>query len=644
MAIGVTATLLIRGATAQEAPPQIVSRTESRDAWGVDRLADLRFGRVALVAAPEGVRLDVRRLRETPVPIPPVSMEGRAPTGAGNIFVVSNFGESNRTPLGGYFGTFQRDPSRAEARVDRMADGRRALELICRVEGTGFCGLWIQLYDFEAAPEARRYLDARGFSTLSFWIRGRAGGEPLLLKAADAVWEQREDALPVGDVAAFLPTGRVDTTWQQAVIPLERLPVRLRREALAMLVFEATAPGTSTIELGPVALSVAPRDLPSLPDPQLAVEPTSVGHKATWVWNTAELLADSLKRSTMLAFLEREGFDRVFLQLPGVPDAPNVPGELAIDTPTMRSLVADFTRRGMRVYALDGYARYALPEFHAGVLATIDHVIRYNDEVSPHEQFFGVRYDIEPYLLPAFHGSGRATLLRGLLELTAASVERAHAAGLVYGADIPFWYDATSDDTPEAVTVEYRGIRQPVSAHLIDLVDDVAIMDYRTTAYGADGTIRHASGELAYASRRGKPVLIALETFDLPDEVLLEVHGAPRRGLPSRASTQAVVAVVTAGDSLLVVYVKAAAGADTAVADWLAERGLDAMDVWWWPVSRRVEVPAAKLTFARHDLRHLNDVVRGTAAELRRYPSFAGFALHSAASYMALVERGAPPR
>ncbi len=322
--------LLVRGASAQDAPPPVVTRTESRAEWGLTRVEAVRFGRVALVDAPDGLRLDVRRLRETPMSVPTPTTEGRAPDVSGNSLVVSDFGESNRTPLGGYFGTFQRSPSSAVARVDHMADGRRALELTCRRQDAGFCGVWIQLYDFDAAPDARRYLDARAFSTLSFWIRGRVGGERLLLKVADARWEQREDALPVGDVATFLPAGRVDTMWQQAVVPLDRLPTRLRREALAMVVFEATALGTSTVEIGPVALSIRPDDLPPLLPPRTTGDTLAVPHKATWLWNTAELLADSAWRSAVLPFLEREGFDRVFLQLPGVPGTPSMPGELAI--------------------------------------------------------------------------------------------------------------------------------------------------------------------------------------------------------------------------------------------------------------------------------------------------------------------------
>jgi hypothetical protein len=630
-------------AAAQDRLPPILSQTVSRHDWETGAAGDVRFGRAALVDAPDGTRLDVRGLHATLPAIRRPSMAGFTPSFSGNSLLVSDFARGNRTPLGGYFGTFQRSPSVAYATVDRMSDGRRALELTCHNQAAGFCGLWIQLYDFEVAPDARRYLDARPFSTMSFWIRGREGGERLLLKVADAEWEQREDAVPLGEVSEFLATGRVDTIWQRAVVPMDRLPSGIRRDRLAMVTFDVTAQSTTTIELGPMAFSIAPNSLPALPAREADLPPSDlVRHKATWVWNTAELLDAPEQCAPLLDFLEREGFDRAFLQLPGVPGRQRLPGELAIDTDAMRPLLAAFTSRGMLVYALDGYARYALPEFHAGVLATIEHVAQYNEQVLPHERFHGVRYDIEPYLLPAFHGSGRARLLAGLLDLTAASVERAHAGGLVYGADLPFWYDQLSDDTYERVTVEFNGVEKPVSEQLIDLVDDVAIMDYRTTAYGADGTIRHGSGELEYAAARRKSVFIALETFDLPDEVLVDFRGEPRTSLPASPPTDAIVVLGSRRDSIYVAFVpepSAGRASLDALTQWVEGHQLDPQQVWWWPVSARVEVPARKITFADLGPELLDDVMRATAEEFRRYESFVGFAVHHAQSYRALTGR-----
>jgi hypothetical protein len=501
--------------------------------------------------------------------------------------------------------------------------------------------MWVQLYDAEARIDRRPFFDARPFSTLSFWIRGRAGGERILLKVADREWEEREDALPIGEIGAFLPTGKIETEWQQAVVPVDLIPPRIRRDLIALLVFEAVVPGTTAIEIGPIGFSQRPDLLTPWPEsPEQAEEPRSLG-KATWVWNTRDLIRSPASRDSLFDFLGSEGVDHVFLQLPGVPGRQSLPGELAIDVESMRRIMGDLNDRGMRVYALDGAAQYALSGFHAGVLRTIDHVARYNEEVPPHERFFGVRYDIEPYLLPRFHGPNRQRLVEGLLQLTQASVERAHAAGLVYGADIPFWYDVVSEDTYERILVEYGEEQKPLSEHIIDMVDDVSIMDYRTVAHGADGTIRHGTGELEYAEAQGKSVFIGLETFPLPDEVLMDFQDEPERNLPTAEGRGPIVVIGSARDSIFAALITGESTRTTALEaaiGWVEETNLDADDVWWWPVIKRVDVPASKITFAGTEPRSLREVMRATAEEFSRYGSFAGFAIHHAESYRTLLK------
>lgn len=628
--------------SAQGTSPRLLSRAFPRQDWEISDIGDVRFGRVAVVEALEGPHLELRRLLNQAPASPSSDMKGHTPPFDGNSLMVSDFARGNRTPLGGYFGTFQRMPSSALATVAQGTDQRRALELTCQNQSPGFCGLWIQLYDFEAPLNERSYLDARGFSTLSFWIRGRAGGENILLKVADGEWEQREDAVPLGEVTDYLASGRLDTEWQQAVVPLDRFPGNIRRDLLAQVVFEVLGPGATSIEVGPMAFSLSPDPLPALPGPAEASQPSGPLRKATWVWNTAELLHAPPQMDSLLDFLEGEGFDHVFLQLPGIPDQPSEPGELAMDVEAVRPVVAAFNARGIRVYALDGFARYALPEFHAGVLRTIDHVTRYNRGVPPKERFYGVRYDIEPYLLPAFHGPGRSSLLQGLLDLTAASVERAHGAGLVFGADIPFWYDALSEETSERITVSFGGMEKAVSEHIIDLVDDVAIMDYRTVAYGADGTIRHGRGELEYAEKQGKAVFVGLETHPVPDEALLDFWGEPGVGLPESLPPGPVVVLGSGPDSIFVALLPGPATSQAfaeTLAGWLDQNGLRKDDIWWWPMGNRVDVPAGKITFADLDPPDLERVMRDTAREFRQYESFVGFAIHHAESFRNLIQR-----
>ena len=47
------------------------------------------------------------------------------------------------------------------------------------------------------------------------------------------------------------------------------------------------------------------------------------------------------------------------------------------------------------------------------------------------ERFYGVRYDIEPYLLPGFHGPRQSAILRGLLSLTDREIDELRSSGVI---------------------------------------------------------------------------------------------------------------------------------------------------------------------------------------------------------------------
>jgi hypothetical protein len=88
-------------------------------------------------------------------------------------------------------------------------------------------------------------------------------------------------------------------------------------------------------------------------------------------------------------------------------------------------------------------------------------------------------------------------------------LKKEDATGMVYGVDIPFWFD---EDVPP-MPLQYNNQSKDLSRHLIDLVDNVGIMDYRNFAGGMDGIITHGLGEVEYASKMGKKIYIGLETY-----------------------------------------------------------------------------------------------------------------------------------
>lgn len=413
-------------ARAQEALPSVA--VELSD-WDLADPADIRFGRLALVEDSAASRLTVYWLRDTVPESHSYPDQARVPAFAGDSLVIAELDSGNRNRLGGFFNGFERAPSRADVSIAPAADGRRALRVSCTVGESGYCGMWLHFFDLSLPPPERRYLDGRGFSTLSFWVRGERGGERFEISLADAAWERRQDARPLGELADFTTGGRIEPEWRRVVIRLDRLPIEVSRGTLASLVLRALEPGPSRIYIRRLALSVDSSSLPPLPETVAASLERPVVVGATWVWNTAEILEDATLRARLLAFLDSEHVERAFLQLPDDSAHRGVDGEIVIDGDRLRPLVAELTGLGVEVHALDGHPTQALRENHARVLSTLDNVINYNRGSAPEERFAGVRHDIEPYLLAGFHGPARDTLIGHYLDLVAEVARRSREGG-----------------------------------------------------------------------------------------------------------------------------------------------------------------------------------------------------------------------
>ena len=160
-----------------------------------------------------------------------------------------------------------------------------------------------------------------------------------------------------------------------------------------------------------------------------------------WLWETPAVTADRGARRRLVEFCRTEGMTDLFVQLPY--EAERVDGQWTIswDPEALRPLIAELHAAGVTVHALGGDPRFALPEWHGQVMATVESVARYNSESPPTQRFDGIRYDIEPYLLPGFGGVRRPEIMQQYLSILAASRAAANRAGLVYGVDIPAWFD-----------------------------------------------------------------------------------------------------------------------------------------------------------------------------------------------------------
>jgi len=605
---------------AQSSLSAFLSQEVSLADWGLTDPSQIGHISVSILNKKEGKELIIRDIRrQRPVVREPVGPRGRVPSFEKDLFLVSNFDQGNTNRLGGYFSGFAKSPSQATVAIGKAPDSTPALVFSYRRINPGFAGFWVHLFDFKEPPAARIFLDTTPFTYLTFSIRGEKGGEELLLQAGDRVWEKKEDSLAVGDVASFLPSGRIDGKWQQAWIPFTKLPAGIDRKELASLVFIVKRTGSGRIFVKDLAFTKK-RGV-QIPGPKKAKHLVRLLKKALWLWETEKILANPIAQQRLITFCKSQGVTDLFLQIPY--KAKKEKGKWAIlwDSSKFRLLIAELHGADTKVHALDGEPRFALKEWHGRVIATIQSIIQYNRDVAPQERFDGIRYDIEPYLIPSFAGVRKEAILNQYLSLLKSSQSLARKANLTFGVDIPFWLDGRNKFYEP--TAEIKG--RPVSELIIDIVDNIGIMDYRTQAYGADGVIAHAYSELQYAAKRNKKVFVGLETVELPDETILEFG--------SLGSGSHILVKRLDGKRARLYWIP--------VGDW--DRFIIdpkfSHDTVVMGQTDATFVPSTKISFAKKDLKDLEVVIQQTKSELQNFSSFYGFAIHSYESFRPWLER-----
>ena len=374
-----------------------------------------------------------------------------------------------------------------------------------------------------------------------------------------------------------------------------------------------------------------PAEEPLVPPSGAAAEP---GLRATWVWNTDELLRDERERGAFLAFVEEQKITRVFLYLPAAEGERPSAGYVPFDGSALAPLLAALHARGALTYALDGDPDYVREENHAGVVRTVRRVAEHNRARPAEERFHGVRYDVEPYLLPGFQGPARAEILDDYVRLLTDLADAAHAEGLRVGADVPFWFDAGDEETGEPFEAVLDGVRRPVLDHVMLAVDDIGVMAYRTSAQGPDGAIMHSAGEIERGRSVGVGIFVGIETTRLYDEELYTFRGEGRVGVPELQDAPWIVLQDLGGDRVRV---------------WLAdgERALRALETQvadpgtlrYWFAGQPVPLPGDRLSFYSLGADAMRDVTEQIVRQFADDPAFLGLAFHDYRGLSALLSR-----
>lgn len=452
------------------------------------------------------------------------------------VYLIWDFNEGLQNRLGGWGNPFVSGDCEVEvdysSRIKRGRNGR-SLQLIGKKKANCYCGFWFHLFDMKA-PE-KKYIDITDYGYLSFFVKGEQGGEDFLIKVADEEWVKREDAVIVGPVSDYIEGGNVSSEeWREVVLPVADFKIDITK--FAGVTFEFLQVGKTVVYIDDVTLKDTRDRKVKLYGDEFVGKTKAVTKsikRAMWVWHPEDY-QDLEKMKELIKFCKEKSIDVLWCQAlikyykrteKGLEDVTDE--EIEREGKNLK-IVAKFVnpeadrrfleyahKNGIKeIHLLDGYKFYVLEMFHSKMLAEVEAVIRFNQEAeNEYQRWDGVHHDNEPYLLDQYKNpSMRPKIFVQYLSLAEKikNLISLYNSDLKYGVDIPFWFD----ESEEAI-VKYKGKEKPVSFHLLEIVDNVGIMDYRNFAYGPDGTIAHGKDEVEYATKVRKKVYIGVETIEI---------------------------------------------------------------------------------------------------------------------------------
>ncbi len=439
-----------------------------------------------------------------------------------SLRVLDSF-EHLQNSVGGYRNGFAKSPSTAICRRVQQGDAAGyCFRIKAERHQEGFCGAWIHLHNFRDTSPG--FLDASQWKYLTFRIRADSPAVDVNVRLADEKWILIEDAVTIGPASKWMnqPTS---TEWQEVAIPLAELrKLDLRR--LGALSLEFPKQGKFTIWVDDLCLK---RSL-TVDMPETPVDATSVVRvapkRAIWVWPTESIINDPLQTQDLLETCESQRVGHLWIQLPY-----RIESHVTIqNVDRLRAFIKQAHRQQIEVHALDGSPEFAVRSAHSIPLAVVDAVVEFNSTCTLAERFDGVHFDNEPYLLLGWSNrSLREEILHDLLTLNVACQQKARSAGLKFGVDVPFWWNALDSETGElAGVVTFQGARKSATHHCIDHLDNVGIMNYRDQADGADGMLAHGIDILKYADEAAHAlVFMGVETFRYEPQPVWFALGLP---------------------------------------------------------------------------------------------------------------------
>jgi len=399
-------------------------------------------------------------------------------------------------------------------------------------------------------------LDALSYTTLR--LRGTATGR-VTISLADHETDRRKDNVPVITV-----TGPFDLQ-----VSLREAGRGLDLRRLSTLVMRADGRD--------VRLTLEECTL--IKEADIARSAPGVGF---WVWDYRAAITDP---HAMIKACQNAGCSRLLIQIPAMSEDETLWASYAALFP--------FAKAGhIDAFALDGYPEAIRePEVLAAKVKRLLALV-HRDAIA------GVQVDIEPYLLPGFFAdaSGPRQYLETIDHLKKAIAERTRLSVVM-----PFWFTSP--------TVQGR----PIAYAVIDRVDEVAIMSYRTEI---DEIQAIADDTLRYGTLARVPVWLAVETTPLPVE---------RHVVLKREGRREFADAYVDDDRNRLVMEPPPRSVDTP------------KRLVWFRVHHRVTVRPERVTFAGRSRKEVRAMVKTIAQETQNR-SLAGVLIHDLKGFLTLQE------
>ncbi|MBX3350788.1 MAG: hypothetical protein KF747_18865 [Nitrospira sp.] len=311
-------------------------------------------------------------------------------------------------------------------------------------------------------------------------------------------------------------------------------------------------------------------------------EPPPTPSMGFWYWDYRAAIRDP---ESMVAICRKQHCRRILLQLPDVHDSDHIWTAYA-------QLFAVTKSADIELYALDGapdMIDHATP-----LISKLDRLLG----LMGNQKLPGVQLDIEPYLLDSFPED--ETIFDRYLD-TIDRVKSALRGRATFSVVIPFWFSSTI----------HR--QRPLAFSVMDRVDEVAVMSYRTDA---DEVMAISDDVLRYGALAHVPVWLALETTSL----LLERHVILKREYRT-ALADGVLDPVRR----------------TLTLEPQAKMESPEQDHrMWFRIHHRTVVRPERLSFAGRTEQDVQLMITNLFARIRQ-ATFAGLVIHDLPGYLALT-------